>query len=210
MRTTAFVVGVTGGIGSGKTAATDFFAQKGINIVDADVAARQVVEPGNSALDSIAQRFGKSILQEDGRLNRRQLRHIIFADTAEKVWLEQLLHPIIRQQLVLEIAQSQSPYTILVSPLLMETDQKALVDRILVVDVPEAVQVERTIARDDTTNERVLAIIRQQISRQERVKQADDIVDNSQSLLSLHQQLGALHQQYLNLCTSHFSGSPAP
>ena len=102
MRKTAFVVGVTGGIGSGKTAATDFFAQKGINIVDADVVARQVVEPGNSALDSIAQRFGKSILKEDGRLNRRQLRHIIFADTAEKVWLEQLLHPIIRQQLVLD------------------------------------------------------------------------------------------------------------
>lgn len=193
------IVGVTGGIGSGKTAVTDFFTAKGITIVDADIAARVVVEPGKPTLTTIAERYGKDILQSDGSLNRRQLREIIFQDDAERIWLEELLHPQIREQIIAELDQASSRYVVLVSPLMIETTQQELIHRLLVVDVSVETQITRCTQRDDMTREQAEAIIRKQSSRQDKLKIADDVVDNEGSLNQLHQQLESLHQQYLSL-----------
>ena len=192
------IIGITGGIGSGKTAVTDYFASLGITVVDADQAARIVVEPGKPALTKIAGHH-TDILMPDGSLNRRKLRDIIFADNNEREWLEQLLHPLIRKQILEEISASESAYTILVSPLLLETDQSQLVDRLLVVDVPESVQIERTMHRDRVTEEQTRAILAKQADRQQRLDKADDTVNNSGSLEQLYPQLDKLHQKYLKL-----------
>ena len=192
-----FVVGITGGIGCGKTAVTDYLAQKGIVIADADQASRVVVEPGQPALQHIADHFGSEMLLEDGNLNRRALREIIFQDNEAKAWLEQLLHPLINQQLREELSQAESPYAVLVSPLLLESQQHAMVDRILVVDVSEEVQIERAMARDKIPREQAESIIRSQSSRNKRRSRADDLVDNSGSLEQLYKQLEALHHSYL-------------
>ena len=199
----SLVIGVTGGIGSGKSAATDYFASLGIEIVDADQASRAVVEPGSAGLEAIAMRHGASILQEDGTLDRRKLRDIIFAQESEKQWLEQLLHPLIFQQISEELEQAKSQYVILVSPLMVETNQHQLVDRVLVVDVPVETQIERAMTRDTMTKEQTEAIIRQQCPRQTRLAKADDVVDNNGSLEQLHQQLDKLHQRYLSLATEN-------
>ena len=191
------VIGVTGGIGSGKTAVTDFFAARGITIVDADLAARVVVEPGQPALQTIAQHFDDDILLSDGSLNRRKLRNIIFQNDSEKLWLENLLHPLIRQQIFHELEQATSAYTILVSPLMIETDQKNLVNRLLVVDVPVDIQVARTTRRDHMTMEQTRAIIASQSTREEKLEQADDVVDNSGTVEALYSQLEKLHRVYL-------------
>ncbi|OED40585.1 dephospho-CoA kinase [Endozoicomonas sp. (ex Bugula neritina AB1)] len=193
------VVGVTGGIGSGKTAVTDFFAAKGVTIVDADLAARVVVTSGQPALMKIAERHGNQIILNDGSLDRRQLRSIVFQSDNERIWLEKLLHPLIRKQIISELTQSQSHYSILVSPLMIETNQIELIGRLLVVDVPVEIQIERTMNRDNMTREQTQAIIEKQSSRTKKLKLADDIVDNTQSLLHLHQQLEALHQKYLDI-----------
>ncbi|KEI72828.1 dephospho-CoA kinase [Endozoicomonas elysicola] len=193
-----FTVGVTGGIGSGKTAVTNFFASKDITVVDADIAARVVVEPGKPALAGIAQRYGPDILVNDN-LDRRKLRTIIFDDADERKWLERLLHPIIREQIVHELSSAESSYAVLVSPLMLETNQHELVDRVLVVDVPESIQIERTMARDQMTEEQTRQILNSQIQREQRVAKADDIVDNSGSLDQLHHSLEKLHQFYLSL-----------
>ena len=192
------VVGVTGGIGSGKTAVTDFFASKGIVVVDADIAARVVVEPGKPALAAIAKKHGEDILLEDGSLNRRKLRDIIFQNDAERIWLETLLHPLIREEIILELEQAESDYVIFVSPLLIETSQKELVDRLLVVDVSVETQIDRCTRRDNMNREQAEAIIRKQSSREEKINAADDLVDNERTLEALHQQLEALHQSYLS------------
>ncbi|MCW7553822.1 dephospho-CoA kinase [Endozoicomonas gorgoniicola] len=195
----SLVIGVTGGIGSGKTAVTDYFATLGIAIVDADQAARVVVEPGQPALEKIAHRYKGILQEEDGSLNRRKLRDIIFASDSERVWLEQLLHPLIREQIMTELKASVSPYSILVSPLMIETDQHLLADRVLVVDVPVELQIARTISRDNMTEEQTRSILARQATREERREKADDIVDNSQSLEQLYPQLDKLHQHYLKL-----------
>ena len=191
------IVGVTGGIGSGKTAVTDFFAAKGITVVDADIAARVVVDPGKPALSAIAGRHGKDILQKDGSLNRRKLRDIIFQDDAERVWLEELLHPLIREEIVLELGQAESDYVVFVSPLMIETSQKELVDRLIVVDVSVETQITRCTQRDNMSREQAEAIIRKQSSRQEKLIAADDVVDNEGTLKTLYQQLERLHHKYL-------------
>ncbi len=193
-----YTVGVTGGIGSGKTAVTDFFASKGIYIADADVAARAVVEPGKPALKEIVQRYGQAILN-NGTLNRQKLRAIIFADPTERQWLEGLLHPLIEQQILHELSIARSPYAILVAPLMLEAGQNEWVDRLLVVDVPEQIQIDRTTARDQITEEQTRQIINSQIGREQRIREADDVVDNSGTLEQLHQTLGELHTHYLNL-----------
>lgn len=193
-----FIVGVTGGIGSGKTAVTDFFANKGIHIVDADTTSRRVVEQGTQALVKIEQRYGPEILV-DGNLDRKKLRTIIFDDADERKWLEELLHPLIQDQITYELINAESSYAILVSPLMLETNQHKMVDRVLVVDVPEAIQIERTIARDQMTEEQVWKILNSQIHRGQRLTKADDIVDNSGSMVQLHQLLDNLHQLYLSL-----------
>ena len=196
--TKPFTVGVTGGIGSGKTAVTDFFASKGIYIADADIAARTVVEPGKPALQEIVHRYGKTILT-NGTLDRQQLRAIIFADPEERRWLESLLHPLIKQQVFHELDNARSPYAIFVAPLMLEAGHKVWVDRLLVVDVPEQTQIDRTTTRDQISEEQARQIINSQMQREQRISQADDVVDNSGSLEKLHQMLGKLHEHYLDL-----------
>ncbi len=193
------VIGITGGIGSGKSAVTDYFEQKGIVIADADKAARIVVEPGQPALRSIAEHFGNHLILEDGYLNRRALRDIIFNNPDERRWLEQLTHPLVNQQLTLELQQATSPYAILVSPLLFEARQKYMVNRILIVDADKETQLLRTMNRDSISREQAEAILHSQASRAQRLAIADDVVDNTGSLEMLHLQLDALHQLYLNL-----------
>ncbi len=193
------VIGVTGGIGSGKTAATDRFQSHGITVVDADLASRVVVEPGRPALKAIEEHFGSEVIAADGCLDRRALREIVFANPNERKWLEQLTHPLIGQEIVSQIQNSQSPYTILASPLLLESSQHQMVQRVLVIDVPEEIQVSRTVSRDDTTEEGVKAIIAAQMKRDDRLAKADDVIINDQDLQHLHTQVDALHQTYLDM-----------
>ena len=148
------VVGITGGIGSGKSAVTQRFEQHGITVVDADLVARIVVAPGKPALAVIVEHFGTAMLQPDGTLDRAALRRRVFADDAERHWLERLTHPLIGQEIVDQLSASRSPYTILSSPLLLDTSQKALVDCVIVVDAPEELQLQRTVARDRTMRHR--------------------------------------------------------
>ncbi len=194
-----FVIGVTGGIGSGKTAATDRFQTHGITVVDADLASRVIVEPGRPALEAIAEHFGDGVIAADGSLDRRALREIVFADPEQRKWLERLTHPLIGQEILSQIKASVSPYTILASPLLLEGNQHEMTQRVLVVDVPESLQIERTINRDNTDEAGVKAIIAAQMPRQKRLDRADDVIVNDQDLDHLHQQVDRLHQHYLEL-----------
>ena len=194
-----FVVGVTGGIGSGKTAATDHFQSLGITIVDADLASRVIVEPGREALIRIEEHFGSGVIAADGTLDRRALRDIVFNNPDERKWLEQLTHPLIGQEIVQQIQASRSPYTILASPLLLESGQSRLAQRVLLIDVPESLQIERTTRRDDTTEAGVKAIMKAQMSREERRAKADDIIVNDQDLPHLHNEVEKLHQRYLEI-----------
>ena len=190
-------IGVTGGIGCGKSAVTDYLSGKGIVIADADQAAKVIVEPGQPALKTIVNRFGSQILLDDGTLNRRALRDIIFNDPEQRRWLEQLTHPLVIEKLRQELATAQSPYVILVAPLLLEANLKGIVDRVLVIDTDPEQQIARTMARDGVSRTQVESILQAQASRAQRLSMADDIIDNSGSLDALHQQLDALHQRYL-------------
>lgn len=193
------VIGITGGIGSGKTAATNAFAAQGINIVDADLVSRDVVQPGQPALTAIAEHFGSDILLPDGHLDRKALREIIFREPAAKRWLEALLHPLIRQEIISRLQQSNSAYTLLSSPLLLETDQQTLCRRVLVIDAPEALQLSRTLARDNSSADTIKAIMASQFSRQQRLDKADDVIVNDGDLAALHQAVQTLHNTYLEL-----------
>ena len=243
------VVGLTGGIGSGKSTVARLFGELGVHWVDADDVARQVVEPGTDALAAIAEHFGPEVLQADGSLNRAWLRQRIFEEASEKEWLEGVLHPVIRRELINQLlhplspgpspsrgegdkisdgpnlenaANSDSPlpprgggggavrrlgegdkqlyglpYTLLVSPLLLETNQHELVERVVVVDVPESVQLERTIARDDNTREQVERIMAAQMARDERRARADVIINNTNPLADVERQVRELHARFL-------------
>lgn len=193
----SFIVGLTGGIGSGKTAASDWFKAQGIDIVDADLVSRVVVEPGRPALEAIAEHFGAGVIQPNGTLDRAALRVKIFENADERRWLEQLLHPLIAQEILRELAQATSPYAILVSPLLFETGQKAFVKRTLLIDVPEEVQLARTAARDQVPEAQVKAIVAAQMPRSEKIARANDVVVNDGTLAQLHERLAALHTNYL-------------
>lgn len=190
-------IGITGGIGCGKSAVTDYLSGKGIVIADADQAAKVIVEPGQPALKTIVNHFGSQILLDDGTLNRRALRDIIFNDPEQRRWLERLTHPLIIERLRQELAAAQSPYVILVAPLLLEANLKGIVDRVLVIDIDPEQQIARTMARDGVSRTQVENILQAQASRAQRLSIADDIIDNSGSLDALHQQLDALHQRYL-------------
>ena len=192
-----FVVGLTGGIGSGKSTVAEMFTALEIDLVDADVAAREVVAPGTPALAEIAEHFGSDILMADGSLDRRGLRRLIFNQEQEKHWLETLLHPQIRRWLAQQISNRRSAYCLLVSPLLLETGQAELVDRILVVDVSVETQIARTLARDGGEERTVRAIIAAQIGRSQRLEHGDDIIDNELPVHPLRQRVKTLHQQYL-------------
>lgn len=197
-----FVVGLTGGIGSGKTTVADQFAARGVALVDTDRIAREVVLPGEPALQRIADHFGAEVIQPDGSLDRGRLRSLVFSQPAERRWLEALLHPLIRQRTVAQLADCQSTYALLVSPLLLETDQHRLVQHVLVIDLPEALQLSRTQQRDRNSEAQVRAIIASQISRQQRLQRADSILDNSLPLATLAQRVEQLHHQFLRLAAA--------
>lgn len=190
-------VGITGGIGSGKTAVTDWLAQKNIQIVDADVVARLVVAPGMPALAEIAQTFGAQYLQPDGQLDRPALRQLVFADEHQRKLLEAITHPSIRAELEAQLQSASSPYVVLSSPLLLEGNQSEMVDIKVVVDVPESLQIERTMARDQNDQALVEKIMAAQLDRETRRSRADIVIDNSESLDTLHHRTDALHQTLL-------------
>lgn len=194
-----WILGLTGGIGSGKTAVAHHFVSLGVHVVDADQAARWVVEPGRPALAQIVAHFGEGILLPGGGLNRPALRERIFDNPAERQWLEQLLHPLIRAEVAQHLALAESPYAIMVSPLLIESGQYRQVDRVLVVDVPESLQVARTTARDQTSEEQVRSILKVQAAREERLKHADDVLVNDRDLAWLKGEVERLHRFYLTL-----------
>lgn len=191
-----YIVGLTGGIGSGKTTVANLFHDLGVQSVDADLVARDVVMPGEPALAAIVQHFGVGILQQDGQLDRAVLRAKIFADTAEKQWLNQLLHPLIRQRLLQQLQQCTSSYALLIAPLLLENKLQSYTDRVLVVDVPEELQLSRTMQRDQVPAEQVQNILNSQISRPERLRLADDVLLNTVPVFELQLQIQQLHSRY--------------
>lgn len=200
--TPRLIIGLTGGIGSGKTAASQWFADQDLHIVDADVVAREVVAPGQPALQDIVHHFGRDILHPDGWLDRAALRAKVFADPQARHQLEAITHPRIRAAMVAQLAAADSPYVVLVSPLLFETTQHELVHRTLLVDVAEEIQRQRASARDGQSVEAIERIMAAQMPRTQRQALADDIVLNNGTLAELHQQLLQLHQFYLQLARS--------
>ena len=198
-----FTVGLTGGIGSGKSTVARIFAGLGANIVDADVAAREVVEPPSLALDAVRQRYGPAILTEAGKLDRPRLRQRVFAEPAEREWLETLLHPLIAARIRQRIADSNTAYCLLVSPLLLETSQRQLVDRVLVVDVSRQTQLHRGLLRDQGETATMEAIVDAQMSRDQRLAAADDIIDNEAGEITLPDRVTALHRTYLAMAEDH-------
>ncbi|BCG10758.1 MULTISPECIES: dephospho-CoA kinase [Buttiauxella] len=196
-----YTVALTGGIGSGKSTVADNFSRLGITVVDADIIARQVVEPGQPALNIISEHFGPEILLQDGTLNRRVLRERIFSSPAEKQWLNALLHPLIHQRTQTEINQALSPYVLWVVPLLVENNLQQKADRVLVVDVSPEVQIARTIARDKVSREHAQQIIAAQATREARLNAADDVINNDGAPEKVAAHVDRLHRQYLELAS---------
>ncbi|MEB0038868.1 dephospho-CoA kinase [Pseudomonas sp. MH10] len=194
-----WILGLTGGIGSGKSAAAQHFIDLGVHLVDADHAARWVVEPGRPALAQIAEHFGAGVLQPDGQLDRTALRGLIFQNPEQRRWLETLLHPLIGQEIMSYLARAESPYAILVSPLLVESGQYKLTQRVLVIDAPERLQIQRTMLRDSTSEEQVKAILNVQANRELRLSHADDVLVNDRDPAWLKSEVGRLHHFYLTL-----------
>lgn len=194
-----WVLGLTGGIGCGKTAVSNMLETLDICVVDADIIARQVVEPGSEGLKAIIAHFGADILLADGNLNRSALRELVFSNTEHKNGLNTLLHPLIRQQIITDLNNATSPYVILVAPLLFENGLDKYCNRTLLIDVPKNVQIKRTVKRDNISLEQVNSIIAAQMSREQKQQQADDILDNDRSLALVKHDLIALHKGYLKL-----------
>jgi len=199
-----FRVALTGGIASGKSTVANLFAAHGVPLIDTDVIAREVVEPGQPALTAVARAFGSVVLDPDGRLDRRRLREIIFSDATARARLEAILHPAIRAAMELQsVAATQAgPYQVLVIPLLAEGGRRDHVDRVLVVDTPETVQVERLMARDAVTREQAEASLRAQAQRATRLSIADDVVTNKGRIDDLREQVAALHERYVKLAAA--------
>jgi dephospho-CoA kinase len=192
------VVGLTGGIGSGKSAAADEFAACGATVVDTDAIARELTEKGGAALALIERLFGPGFIEAGGAMDRKKMRDHVFADPAAKRSLEALLHPMIREESGRRIAAAGGPYVIHVVPLLIESpDYRSRVDRVLVVDCPEETQLARVRERSGLSEEEVRAIMRTQVSRAERLAAADDVIDNRGSRDALRKQVAALHKKYL-------------
>ena len=193
-----YIVALSGGIASGKSTIANLFAQLGVPIIDADVIARQVVEIGTDAYKVIVKHFSQEILLPNNEIDRSQLRDIIFNNDHERLWLNNLLHPIIQEQTQIQIAQQTAAYVIWVVPLLVENNLYNLADRVLMVDTPEQLQLERLIQRDNIDESLAKKMISSQISSQKRLTYADDIIVNNGDLTSLTAQVNKLHQQYLN------------
>jgi len=197
-------IGLTGGIASGKTTVANDFAALGISQIDADVIARDVVAPGEPLLEEIAQHFGHSILTADGALDRQQLRRLIFEDTDQRHWLESRMHPAIFTRIQALLPTLNGPYRLLTVPLLLESNKyQSIVDRVLVVDIPESMQLERLMARDGSSLEQAQAILKAQMPRKERLSQADDVIDNTQSTAVTSQRVKALDAMYHSLAAQH-------
>jgi dephospho-CoA kinase len=195
------IIGLTGGIGSGKSTVAELFAEKGIPILDADLIARELTRPGQAALQAIKNHFGADAFYKDGTLNRSALRTIVFNQPSERQWLEQLLHPLIRERITDEAAHLARspfppPYCIVVIPLLLETQSYPFINRILVVDAPEHLQLERIMSRDQASVEDAKAIIATQLEREKRLAHANDIILNEGGLTDLIPQVDKLHTQY--------------
>jgi dephospho-CoA kinase len=192
-----FVVGITGGIGSGKSAVTDYLEIKGITVVDADKVARVVVEPGTSGLAAIAEHFGRNILLPNGMLDRAALRKIVFDKQDERKVLEGITHPLIREEIARQLSEAGSPYVVLASPLLLESGQSSFADYVVVVDVPESVQLSRTMTRDDNSEQLVKSIMAVQLDRETRLARSDTSISNEGTLEELHTRVDALHTDLL-------------
>lgn len=197
-----YIVGVSGGIGSGKTTVTDMFVKKGIEVIDADIIARHVVAKGTQGLSAIVEKFGIDILTQQGELNRTKLREIIFADKVEKEWLNSLLHPLIRDKMLIDTQQAKSEYCLLSAPLLIENKLYTQVDRVLIVDVSEKTQLQRGMRRDNNSKQQIKRIMQAQASRSERLQLADDVINNNGDKHQLKPQVERLHQQYMTLAGS--------
>ncbi|MBD3670518.1 MAG: dephospho-CoA kinase [Gammaproteobacteria bacterium] len=193
------VIGLTGGIGSGKSRVSEYFTNLGVPVLDTDQVARDIVRPGAEALHEIRDRFGDSIIQKDGSLDRRALREIVFADEVARIELESIMHPRIREVVRDWIGRQHHSYCVVVIPLLLEKGWTELIDRILVVDLPESLQTERTMRRDRLSREQVETILATQVSRSQRLSAADDIIVNDADEAFLKQQIDDIHQKYLNI-----------
>ena len=194
-----YVVGLTGGIGSGKSAAAEMFRAWGVEVIDADALAREVVEPGQPALGDIAAHFGSELLTAEGYLDRAALRKVVFSNPEQKSWLENLLHPLIAELLQRRLNATKSPYAILESPLLLETEQYKLVDRVIVIDVNEEILIARSVSRDGSDEAVFRSFIASQIDRAKRIQHADDLVSNEEGLEQLREKVEALHSKYLEM-----------
>lgn len=196
-----YIVGLTGGIGSGKSTIANLFAELGVPLVDADLVARQIVEKGSPLLAKIVEHFGNTILLENGELNRAALRQLVFENEAEKNWLNQLLHPAIRKEMLNQLSQQSAPYTLLVVPLLIENNLTAICNRVLVVDVSPETQLARAAKRDHNNLEQIQRIMDAQVSQSERLKWATEVINNDQELAEnlphLKQKVLELHRFYL-------------
>jgi len=192
-------VGLTGGIASGKSTVADMFAALGTAVIDTDVIAREVVMPGRAALDEIREAFGGALIRQDGTLDRKALRALVFADPAERQTLEAILHPRIREETLLQVAAADGPYVLIVVPLLVESPLREAIDRILVVDCSDEVQLARLIQRDADGEAQARNIIAAQASRDARLAIADDVIVNDGLLEDTKKQVAALHHRYLSL-----------
>lgn len=199
---TQYIVALTGGIGSGKSTVANAFAALGVPLVDADVIAREVVQPDCPALHAIVQRFGPAMLSAGGSLDRAALRARIFSDPAEKAWLNGLLHPLIQRQTEQQLRSARTPYVLWVVPLLIENNLQQRANRVLVVDVDRERQIARTLSRDGVSRAQVENILASQVSRQQRLACADDIIDNSGRPEEITDRVATLHQRYLALAAS--------
>lgn len=195
------IVGLTGGIGSGKTTVANIFAELGVHIIDTDIIARELVEPGQPALKKIVEYFGDHILKNDGQLDRKKLAEITFKNNTKRKALETILHPGIKEAMLATLKTIKAPYCITVIPLLLETKQEDLVDRILVVDCDPDDQVKRVKNRDQRNEEQIQSIINSQISRNSRLNAATDIIKNTGNMQDLHDNVVKLHKKYLELGT---------
>jgi dephospho-CoA kinase len=196
------LIGLTGGIASGKSTVAQRFMDLGVPVIDADVAAREVVAPGKPGLQQVIDRFGSRVVAENGELDRRALREIIFSDPDARRDLEAILHPLIRAEMDRRAAVAVGPYIVMAIPLLIEGGSRDRVDRILVVDVDEAVQLQRVMARDHCSAEQAQAILASQAPRTARLAAADDVLPNGGTVTELRQAVDALHQQYLRLAAA--------
>lgn len=190
-------IGLTGGIGSGKTTASEHFARLGAEVVDTDLLSRELVEPGQPALDEIVATFGKRVLTADGRLDRGRLRDLVFNDAAARKQLESILHPRIRRAMLARAERSKAPYVVFVIPLLFETGQQSLVDRVLLIDLPESLQLARVAARDGLDTGQIAGIMQAQTDRETRLRAADDVICNDGSPADLRAAVEKLHREYL-------------